>query len=198
MTRSGSFKPAPGYDIFKSIVAIILMIILIILLLRNRQGASMTLATPSETLSPPLETPTRLPSETPSPTLTPTETNLPTFTATFEPTSTMTPNPTLETATPEGNQCPSIASRIQLGDIVVVRYRLNLRAGPGLSWSIILTNNPNTKLTVIGGPTCTTVKTAMGETRAHLWWHVRMENGTEGWSAEGQLLQAGYFLLPVR
>ncbi len=208
MTSNTSSRYAPGYDLFKLITAILLTILLIILLLRNRQSQNVviviTATQPVVTETSPV-TKTLLPATftltiEPTSTLTQTSTVTPTIPLipTLVPTETPVPTQAVGIVTAGPSNCPSAASRIQVGDVVNILHRLNLRTGPGLSWQIILTNNPSVKLEVIGGPTCTPQTTSNGETKAHLWWLVRMENGQVGWSAEGQLLATNYLLEPIR
>jgi hypothetical protein len=174
MTQSGA-RYAPGYDLFKLIVTIVLAAILFILMLR---GCA----------------PKPAPAATPTATLTATETVVPSMTMTLQPTSsptlTFTPMPTTNP-----NDCPSADTRIKVGDKAKVLYRLNFRSGPGLEWPILFTNAPGATMDVIGGPTCTPMRTRMGS-GAYLWWNLRMPDGREGWSAEASLLGQYYFLEP--
>ncbi|MDP1547713.1 MAG: SH3 domain-containing protein [Anaerolineales bacterium] len=172
---------APGYDLFKLIVAIILTIILIILLLRERDGRlaalQMAVSTLTETVSLVMPTATFEP-----PVLTP------------EPTQTEEPPAEPQVAS-DLNECPSNPTRIQVGFTVRVLDWLNFRAAPGLGKTIQHTNSPGTEMEVIGGPICAPQS---GEPpRAYLWWNVRMEDGREGWSAEAPLNFPNYFLEPV-
>jgi hypothetical protein len=107
------------------------------------------------------------------------------------------PAPTGPVPTSDPNACPSAVTRIRVGDSVRVLFRLNFRTGPGLNWPILLTNNPGTRMDVIGGPVCTRRSTPGGD-RAYLWWNVRLQNGLEGWSAEAPLINPYYFLEPIR
>lgn len=178
MTRSGPPKYTPFYDLFKLIVSILLALILIILLLSDRgrfvPPAPLLTATLTPSGTAPLPTSSPLPSSTPSP---------------GPPTQVI---PTSDTA-----QCPSSPSHVQVGDKVRVLSWLNFRTGPGLNWPIIVTNRSGLLLEVVGGPVCTTRNTAEGP-KAYLWWHARMENGQEGWSAEAPLIIPEYFLEPIQ
>jgi len=78
------------------------------------------------------------------------------------------------------------------GDTARVTSRLHLRAGSGITQSILLTNPVGTRLTVVGGPVCEPY-----QNRAYLWWQVRTTDGQEGWSAEGSTSTNFYFLQPV-
>lgn len=206
---------APGYDLFKLIVAILLIILLITLLLQSRQAASKSqiadLSTPTSTatqtsLPEPIRTQVSTPTlpslpDTPTPTFPPWP-DTPTPTPFISVTETVTETPTPLPPTSEPTQladagCPSAMSRIKIGDKVRVLLRLNFREGPGLNWPIIQTNNSGTDLKVIGGPVCTSLMTDTG-LKAYLWWNVRMSNDMEGWSAEAPLINPFYFLDPIR
>lgn len=211
MTQTHGSKYAPGYDLFKLIVAILLAVTLLFLVLHGRQQG---LAHTELTVIPPtanetftvvpltatvtvtesaamptfkLEPPTLVPA---TETIVPSPTEIPTESATLIPAQTATSTPFADVVA-----CPSAPSRIKIGDSIRVLSRLNFREGPGLNWPIILTNNPTTELLVIGGPTCTLRNTAGGP-RAYLWWNVRMKDGLEGWSAEASLINPNYFLDP--
>lgn len=200
---------APGYDLFKLIVAVILTILLIFLLLRESQNKFA-----------PLEMPTPLPTATaqagitvtttltPEPTestaaststLEPTETPIPP-TPTIEPSPTLspTPEPTAAETSPASDVsgCPANPTRINVGDHVKVLDWLNFRVEPGLNFPIQHTNRPGTEMEVIGGPTCTI--RGGDPPRAYLWWNVKMQDGREGWSAEAPLNFPNYFMEPVK
>lgn len=215
MAQTSGSRFVPAYDLFKLIVAVILVLILFFLLLRGCQPqppapSTVTPAPPTATDTVPPLPPTA--TETPVPaTFTPeppaTDTPTATFTAqppptdapTATPTATSTPLPAPTEPVPasDPNACPSAVTRIRVGDSVRVLFRLNFRTGPGLNWPIILTNNPGTRMDVIGGPVCTRRATPGGD-RAYLWWKVRLPNGLEGWSAEAPLIRPYYFLEPIR
>lgn len=218
MAQTSGSRFVPGYDLFKLIVAIILAIILFLLLLRGCQPqppapSTVTPAPPTATETatplPPTTTETPIPptgtftpepiTETPTATFTAQPPPVDTSTATPSPTATSTPlpAPTEPVPTSDPNACPSAVTRIRVGDNVRVLFRLNFRTGPGLNWPIILTNNPGTQMSVIGGPVCTRRSTPGGD-RAYLWWKVRLPNGLEGWSAEAPLISPYYFLEPLR
>ena len=199
---------APGYDLFKLLVAIIL-IILLILAFRSQQNASSQQAdvlTPASTatqIPAPLATGTQTVTQTPSaqpdtatPTLTP---QPPTPMETlFVATETFTAlPPTDEPTLTLGSGCPALQSHIKIGDKVRVALRLNFRTDPGLEYPIIQTNGVGTNLEVIGGPMCNVRATSLGD-KAYMWWNVRMDNGVEGWSAEAPLINSFYFLDPVK
>lgn len=205
---------APGYDLFKLIVAAVLVIILLLMLVR---GCATVPAAPAATGSPvpslaaatatasPIQTATdaAAPSDTaepPSPTATAIQ---PTLTPTAEaeiPSSTpdTTPSPTTasETPTPVPEQeaaCnTSVPSRLSVGETARVAQRLNMRGEPSITAPILQTNAINTAVDIIGGPVCTPV----GD-HAYLWWQIRLANGVEGWSAEAPLNEATYLLEPA-
>jgi hypothetical protein len=195
MTQTSGSKYAPGYDLFKLIVAVILTIILILLLLRESRQRfaqpNLTVAPPTETERVVLPTMTSQPSPTPTPVITPTE-PIPT-----ESIPTQEPAPTQPVPASDPNECPSAPTRIQVGDKVRVVSWLYFRTGPGLNSPIQHTNNPGTEMDVIGGPVCT-IKSATDDAKAYLWWYVRMKDGREGWSAEAPLNTPNYLLEPIR
>jgi hypothetical protein len=194
---------APGYDLFKLVVAVILTIILIVLLLRERDRRFASLETAvttiAETTSLVLSTMTlSLPASTSTSTPTPTE--LPaTETAPVEAAPTEIPSaeePSIEQPqASDPNECPSNPTRIHAGVTVRVLDWLNFRAAPGIGKTILHTNRPGTEMEVIGGPVCT--PQTENPPRAYLWWNVRMEDGREGWSAEAPLNFPNYFMEPV-
>ncbi|RJP50048.1 MAG: hypothetical protein C4586_06470 [Anaerolineaceae bacterium] len=179
---------APGYDLFKLMVVIILILLLAILVSQANRAAS--------------EFPSAYPS---TPALTFTQTSIPAPTETQVPSPTFTPLPDTPAPLPSRSEltqatvtaCPSATTRIKIGDTVRVLLRLNFRYGPGLNWEIIKTNNSGTDLEVIGGPACSSLLTDSG-LKAYLWWKVRTRDGLEGWSAEAPLINPYYFLDPVK
>lgn len=209
--KSNGAKYAPGYDLFKLIIAVILTIILILLLLVEKQSRFEELSlilTLTERVA--LPTMTAQPSSTPLPTSTVEPTSISPLTATLEPTAVLVePTPTVVAATPptpeptptesvvasDPNGCPSNPTQIKVNNKVVVNDWLNFRTGPGLHNEIQRTNRPGTELEVIGGPVCTL--RSSDPPRAYLWWNVRMEDGREGWSAEAPLNFPNYFLEPT-
>jgi len=221
MTQKDGSRYAPGYDLFKLIVAVILTIILIFLLLQESRlryaALSLTVTASSLTeravlptmTSPPLTVSTSTPLPPPTSTeLVPTQStpveSTPTESIATEPVPTeLIPTeqpppiesiPTEQVPASDPNQCPANPTRLQAGAAVRVLDWLNFRTGPGLHYEIQRTNRPGTELEVIGGPVCTV---RGGEPpRAYLWWNVRMEDGQEGWSAEAPLNFPNYFLEP--
>ncbi len=217
MTQTSGLKYAPGYDLFKLIVAVILTIILILLLLRESRGRfaglNLTAAAPSETESVVLPTmtsqPSPFPTSTPTPILLPTSTEpIPIGPTLVEPTPTeLIPTeeppptgsvPTQPIPVSDPNECPSAPSHIQVGDKVRVLNWLYFRTGAGLNSPITLVNKPGTEMDVIGGPLCTIRIKTGEESKAYLWWYVRMKDGREGWSAEAPLNDPDYLLEPIQ
>lgn len=207
MTEPRRTRYAPGYDLFKLVVAVILTVILIWLLLQeNRRKYEHLEMLPTLANTPTLQAlPTA--TETPLPEITETivpstVTITPTQPAEVSPTVTPTsvtppPTPTTEpTASPEADACPSNPTQIEVGDTVKVLDWLNFRVGPGLNYPIQHTNRPGTEMEVIGGPVCTVKEE--NPPRAYLWWNVRLGNGKEGWSAEAPLNFPNYFMEPAR
>ena len=210
-------KPAtaPSYDLFKTIVAVVLAIILILMLLRGcavnpaspvqtepspAQIATQTLVPApisAETTAAPEVTETVSPSDVPTeiePTATPTTADV-TETPETEATEPPTAAPEAATPTPEAQDgaCDtSVPSRLSVGQSARVVQRLNMRREASITAPIIQTNATNTQVEVIGGPVCTPV----GDS-AYQWWQIRLADGAEGWSAESPLNEATYFLEPV-
>jgi len=196
---------APGYDLFKLVVTLLLAVLVIILLLHG-YAPSANAQTPSPPPEKPTLTKTRPPSNTatssPSPLPQPTTTASLPPSPTAQPTPTTAPTPTPETTTaaaptpqtgPANPDCPGAAvSRIKVGDRVRVLTHLNLRRDPALNGAWILTHLTGTELEVIGGPGCTHI----GQL-AYQWWQVRRPDGKEGWSAEASLRGQFYFLEPI-
>ena len=207
---------APSYDLFKTIVTVILALILILMLLRGCATTTVAPA-PTNTLSPaPVSaeaTETSVPSPEPQtvePTSSPT-TAAPSPTATLaatEPPTSEAPTPTASLAEETPTTLPEAAtptpvastfcntsapSRLSVGQTARVVQRLNMRNDASITAPILQTNPTNTQVEIIGGPVCTPV----GD-RAYLWWQIRLADGSEGWSAETQLNRPGYFLEPVQ
>ncbi|MCL4272361.1 MAG: hypothetical protein KJZ77_00700 [Anaerolineales bacterium] len=198
---------APGYDLFKLVVAILLTVLLIVLLLRERdkrfealsmsvtQAAVADVIVPTATIPAPASTATPEPAQTetapaqPPVTETPVAETAPTETAAAE-TPPADPQPVSDP-----NECPSNPTRIQVGMTVRVLDWLNFRAAPGIGRTIQTTNRPGTQMEVIDGPMCT--MQGGNPPRAYLWWNLRMADGREGWSAEAPLNFPNYFMEPV-
>jgi len=205
---------APGYDLFKLIIAIILLLIFLLLWLgikpvRVPQAEQALI--PTFTIIPPTETslPTLTPvpaSNTPPP---PTATPLPTATATVADTSTPVPSSSTETpiATEEvlptpiveipaqTSDCEAVSrSQLQVGMQATIKRKVNLRSSPGLFNNWIAVNQPDTQVEVIGGPACTRYQNG----GAYLWWQIKLPNGLTGWSAEASALGSFYFIEPVK
>ena len=199
-------RRAAGYDLFKLIVAILLLILALMLMWVSPPQAPALIATPFSS-SPatalrasPAAVPT-LPTSTPQTIPTdlgpsPTETNMP------KPTPTPLSSPTIPpevapTATPVAESlvsaCEAASSHSRLGsgtNATIVR-RLNFRSSPGIRDNWLLTNIPDTSVTVVGGPECLPYSTG-----AYLWWQIRLPDGRIGWSAEGSAHGSFYFMEP--
>ncbi|MBI3166229.1 MAG: hypothetical protein HYZ24_16210 [Chloroflexi bacterium] len=198
MTEPLRTRYAPGYDLFKLIVAIILTVVLIWLLLQeNKRKYEQAQASPTLANTPTLQATaqTLLPDSTgtsaaftPTPAAAPAESPTPAAPS-------VTPGPKASPA-PDLNACPSNPTRIQVGDTVKVLDWLNFRIGPGLNYPIQRANRPGIEMEVIGGPVCTVKEE--DPPRAYLWWNVRAEGGEEGWSAEAPLNFPNYFMEPVK
>lgn len=207
MTEPLRTRYAPGYDLFKLIVAILLTIALIWLLLQeNRRKSEQLEVLPTLANTPTLENaPSTVESSTPeitetadTPASTPEPTQITEPTPTESPApGTPSPSPSPEAGpSPEADACPSNPTQVEVGSMVTVLDWLNFRIGPGLNFPIQHTNRPGTEMEVIGGPVCT-IKDE-DPPRAYLWWNVRMNDGREGWSAEAPLNFPNYFMEPVK
>lgn len=198
---------APGYDLFKLVVAILLTVLLIVLLLRERDkrfealSMSVTQAVVADVIAPTATIPAPASTAMPEPTQTESAPTQPPVTET--PVTETAPTETAAAETPpadpqpvsDPNECPSNPTRIQVGMTVRVLDWLNFRAAPGLGKTIQTTNRPGTQMEVIDGPVCT--MQGGNPPRAYLWWNLRMADGREGWSAEAPLNFPNYFMEPV-
>jgi hypothetical protein len=186
---------APGYNLFKLVVTLILATIIFILLLRGctpAPVAPLIKQLPTASLTPTPQ-PTKAVTQQP-PSVEPTATGPAATTA--APTSQPEPSATptrIPKNLPANSACPgAAASRLKAGDKVRVLANLNMRAAPGLHGAWIVTNTNGTELEIVGGPACTNI-----DRRAYEWWRVRRADGKEGWSAEASLNSAFYFLEPI-
>lgn len=193
---------APGYDLFKLVVAILLTVLLIVLLLRERDkrfealSMSITQAAVADVIAPTATVPAPASTAMPEPTQTESAPTQPPVTETpvTETAPTQTP-PADPQPVSDPNECSSNPTRIQVGMTVRVLDWLNFRAAPGLGKTIQTTNRPGTQMEVIDGPVCT--MQGGNPPRAYLWWNLRMADGREGWSAEAPLNFPNYFMEPV-
>jgi len=197
---------APGYDLFKLIVAIFLLILALILMWTPTTPSPTSTATPLFFQPTPFDqtqgatvpaSPTSLP-----PTVTASPSPSPTITDASEPTVTPHPSPTMtpavgSTATPIAGlpvtACSAATSRarLQVGTNATLLRRLNFRSSPGIRDNLLRTNIPGTQVEVIGGPEC-----VLYWTGAYLWWQIQLPDGSIGWSAEGSLHSSFYFMEP--
>lgn len=196
---------APGYDLFKLIVAILLLILALVLLWVSPPQASppTSIPLPPTVTMPP--TPTVVPVSPTSPPLTATASPLPSPTVTDIPNPTATPlpipteTPAVEvTTTPLAGAPATMAcetalsrSRLRTGANATILRRLNFRSSPGIRDNWLLTNIPGTQVEVVGGPECVPYWNG-----AYLWWQVQLPDGRVGWSAEGSLHGSFYFMEP--
>jgi len=178
---------APGYDLFKPIITLILVAILVLLLLRGRAAKCIPASTTGNiaTEAPENVAPSPLPIE-----------EIPTLTPTEVPTESPAPSPTPAT-TPEASEeevsCKtSVPSLLGVGQKASILNNLNMRTDASIEAQIISTNLSGRQIEIIGGPICTPRNDS-----AYLWWQIRTEAGQEGWSAESPLNEAKYFLEPV-
>src|SRR6266540_3335245 len=195
---------APGYDLFKLIVAIFLIILFLFLMRMSPPQAPAPVSNSLPPTGTPLASaqPTTAPTSSTSILLTATSSTIPspTATSTSEPTATPLPSPTetsvIEpTATPLAwipvtSACETAASRSQLqtGMNATILRRLNFRSSPGIRDNWLRTNIPGTQVEVVGGPEC--VPYSEG---AYVWWQIKLPDGRVGWSAEDSLHGAFYF-----
>jgi hypothetical protein len=203
---------APGYDLFKTIVAVILVVILILIVLRGC-GTNPGSPAPTGTIAAPNATetvPASVPATEAIPVTAATQTDAPSpVPPTAGPTTTLTPAaptataavtepPTTvpETATPTQAQSASCntsaPSRLNVGLTARVVRRLNMRDQASINATLLQTNLTETRVEIIAGPVCEPVGNG-----AYLWWQIRLANGAEGWSAELPLNATSYFLEPI-
>lgn len=212
-----------SYDLFKTIVAVILALLLLIMLLR---GCSTNAAAPVPTQIPLVQHPTEtLPASPIVTEMAPAVENTQTATSSPEPaaveptttpttaaatdTPTVTPAASTETtpteaatAAPEqtatapaqNSSCnTSSPSRLSVGQTARVLQRLNVRSEGSIKAAIIKVNPSNTQVKITGGPVCEPVGN-----HAYLWWQIQLSDGTQGWSAETPLNNTNYFLEPAQ
>ncbi len=81
-------------------------------------------------------------------------------------------------------------AQIRVGDVAVVTQEdnrpLNVRQEPNLTAQTLVQVLPGDTFQVTDGPVCE---------GGYLWWQVRLDNGTVGWSAEGD--QEHYYFTPL-
>lgn len=196
---------APGYDLFKLIVAILLLILALVLMWVSPPQAPPPTSIPLPPTGTMPATPTVVPLSPTSPPLTATASPLPSPTVTDIPNPTATPlpipteTPAVEVTTtplagaPATTTCETVLSRSRLraGANATILRRLNFRSSPGIRDNWLLTNIPGTQVEVVGGPECVPYWNG-----AYLWWQVQLPDGRVGWSAEGSLHGSFYFMEP--
>lgn len=96
-------------------------------------------------------------------------------------------------ATPTAACTAPALARLTVGKTAEINSTLNLRSEPAIGENIIAVNLPGTLLKVLQGPVCVPYGNS-----AYLWWQVETPDGKVGWSAEGSLNGAYYFLSPAQ
>jgi hypothetical protein len=201
-------RHATGYDLFKLIVAILLLILFFLLNRRPTPQSSPLISTLNvkSTIVPVSSTSISLTS-TSVPILIPTATNIAVSTQTpllsqtvtdvagpgTTPLPSSTSTPISGTSAATACDAASSHSRLQAGMSAIILRRLNFRSSPGIQNNWLLTNNPSTKVEVIGGPEC--IPHSIG---AYVWWQIKLPDGQIGWSAEASQQGMFYFMEPIR
>jgi len=136
------------------------LLVLITLAACTSEGGTQQAAIPTDTLAP-------IVSMTPRFTATPvpSRTALPTFT--------LTPSNTPITPTPSNT--PTASATPPISGIVVSLETVNVRQGPGVSFSAIIALVPGTGVQILG------------QNEDGRWFNIRMEDGREGWIAASLL-----------
>lgn len=193
---------APGYDLFKLIITLVLLTILIFMTVRGCSVAQAPLIVSettgnkiTEAVSPsPISWTMTISPTTPNPiatsTVVPTLTAVPAFSPTPDsPVVTATSIPSL----PSSLACATtLPSRLSVGISARLIGNLNMRNAPEVTAQILQTNPAGTKVEIIDGPVCTPK-----DESSYLWWKIRLNTGSEGWSAETPLNNRSYFLEPI-
>jgi carboxyl-terminal processing protease len=112
-----------------------------------------------------------------------------------QPSTTITPIPISPTSTitPDLVACPlAMPAHLISGKFAIVITHLNLRSSPGIKNNIIHAIPADTKVEVIGNPSCVPYSGY-----AFIWWQVKLPDGTIGWVAEGSITGKFYYLEPV-
>ena len=201
-------RRATSYDLFKLIVAILLLILFFLLNRRPTPQSSPLISTLNvkSTIVPVSSTSISLTS-TSVPILIPTATNIAVSTQTpllsqtvtdvagpgTTPLPSSTSTPISGTSAATACDAASSHSRLQAGMSAIILRRLNFRSSPGIQNNWLLTNNPSTKVEVIGGPEC--IPHSIG---AYVWWQIKLPDGQIGWSAEASQQGMFYFMEPIR
>ena len=216
---------APSYDLFKTIVTVILAVILLLMLLRGcatnaaspapnvtetlSSSSVSTEAAPTsdatETVVPSLAPLTVESSSTPTPVVpSPTATSAATEQATTDaPTPTTPASGATEVATtvPDAST-PTPAENASCNTSVPSRLSVGQMAR--VVQRLNMRNDASITAALLQtNPTNTQVEiiggpvcTSVGDS-AYLWWQIRLADGAEGWSAEAQLNSPSYFLEPI-
>ncbi len=216
-----SARRASGYDLFKLMVVVLLLILFFIFnrgttapslapISTLQPDSSAAPTTTEQTASPasaltsisptltyvPIPSPTAtIPTNTPLPSPTPTavaqltDTPLPAQIAT--PLSSPTSTPSASTPAVSACESASSRSRLQTGMKAVILRRLNFRSSAGIGDNWLLTNQPGTRVEVVGGPECQPHRTG-----AYVWWQIKLPDGQIGWSAEAPQFGSFYFMEP--
>lgn len=89
-------------------------------------------------------------------------------------------------------ECPNAPDqRVRIGEkarVCTKSDNLKVRAGPGKSNDTLRRIPPGTKILIIDGPICS-------DNMA--WWEIRLDDGTEGWVAEGGDQTDPYYICPI-
>jgi hypothetical protein len=109
--------------------------------------------------------------------------NIVTPTATLIPRPTAT-TPTEMTTTPEVGATEEVPATAPPSDVIAIdgyvrvaaQAGLSLRQSPGTGGALVVILDFGAQLQVIGGPQ---------EADGYTWWQLRLDDGREGWSAEG-------------
>ena len=207
---------APGYDLFKLVIALLLLILFLFLATRQSPPSLTREATPLSpietgfmmativnTITPPKVSATAVPNFPLTPTATPPPNSSPTAISQVSSTSTPTPPATgMEPTITAVARTPALVdvceaattrSRLHVGTNAIILRRLNFRSSPGIQDNWLLTNRPGTKVEVVDGPVCLPYYVS-----AYVWWQIKLPNGEIGWSAEASLLGNFYFMEPIQ
>ena len=107
------------------------------------------------------------------------------------PTTTIPTTPTTVDATPAPDACGELPSRIAIGDRAQTAEidgigNFNLRETPRLTAAVLRILPSNTHFTIADGPVCSSGFT---------WWNITLDDGLNGWLAEG--FEEDYYIAPA-